>query len=154
MRIYGEVLVLAKLFTDCLYRSLPFHNKLRMHFHPFMRLVHKELNTHQGKKDPLKFIARDFASKYILLVFDEFVVSDIADAMILGVYSDCYFHMVCVWSQHPMPCADDLYKRGLQRKLFLPTIALLKHNTDVIHLPTSMDYRANYLSQTGVFLYA
>ena len=149
--LWGGVGIGKTFLLDCLYRSLPFHNKLRMHFHPFMQLVHRELKSHQGKKDPLKYIAKDLAKKYMLLCFDEFVVSDIADAMLLGrLFRLMFAYGVClVTTSNAMP--DDLYKRGLQRKSFLPTIALLKQNTDVIHLPTSIDYRARYWRNTGFF---
>lgn len=149
--LWGGVGIGKTFLLDCLYRSLPFNNKLRMHFHAFMQLVHRELKSHQGKKDPLKHIAKDLAKKYLLLCFDEFVVSDIADAMLLGrLFRLMFAYGVClVTTSNAMP--DDLYKRGLQRKSFLPTIALLKQHTDVIHLPTSLDYRARYLKTTGVF---
>lgn len=149
--LWGGVGIGKTFLLDCLYRTLPFQNKLRMHFHPFMQLIHKELKTHQGKKDPLKYIAKDIARKYLLLCFDEFVVTDIVDAMLLGrLFRLMFAYGVCVvTTSNAMP--DDLYKRGLQRKSFLPTIALLKQNTEVIHLPTSLDYRARYLSTTCVF---
>lgn len=149
--LWGSVGIGKTFLLDCLFRLLPFQNKLRMHFHPFMQLVHSELKSHQGKKDPLKWIAKNFARKYMVLCFDEFVVTDIADAMLLGrLFRLMFGYGVClVTTSNAMP--DDLYKRGLQRKSFLPTIALLKQHTEVIHLPTSLDYRAKFLSTTGVF---
>jgi cell division protein ZapE len=149
--LWGGVGIGKTFLLDCLFQCLPFQNKLRMHFHSFMRYIHTELSIHQGKKDPLKFIANDLAKKNLLLCFDEFVVTDIVDAMLLGrLFRLLFSHGVClVTTSNAMP--DDLYKRGLQRKSFLPTIALLKQHTEVIHLPTVTDYRANYLKRTGVF---
>jgi len=149
--LWGGVGIGKTFLMDSLYRSLPFPSKLRMHFHSFMQLVHQELKLHQGKKDPLKIIANNLAKKYLLLCFDELVVTDIADAMLLGrLFKLMFTAGIClVTTSNTMP--DDLYKRGLQRQSFLPTIALLKQHTDVIHLPTQLDYRANYLRQSGVF---
>ena len=132
--LWGSVGIGKTFLLDCLYRSLPFQNKLRMHFHAFMQLVHRELKIYQGKKDPLKWIANDFAKKTILLCFDELIVNDIADAMLLGrLFRLLFSQGVClVTTSNVMP--DDLYKKGLQRKLFLPD-ALLKQHTEIIHLP-------------------
>lgn len=152
--LWGSVGIGKTLLLDCLDRSLSFGNKLRMHFHPFMQMVHRELKLHQGKKDPLKYIANDIAKNNVVICLDEFLVSDIADAMILGrLFRLLFSRGVClVTTSNAMP--DDLYKKGLQRKLFLPTIALLKLHTEVIHVSTQEDYRANYLSGAGVFYLA
>jgi cell division protein ZapE len=149
--LWGGVGIGKTLLLDCLFHCLPLQNKLRMHFHQFMQSIHHELKTHQGKKDPLQFIAKDLAKKNILLCFDEFVVTDIVDAMLLGrLFKLLFSHGVCLVTTSNSP-PDDLYKNGLQRKSFLPAIALLKQHTHVIHLPSSIDYRINYLRKEGVY---
>lgn len=149
--IWGDVGVGKTLLLDCLYECLPFPNKLRTHFHSFMHFIHEELKSHQGKKDPLKFVANDIAKKYLILCFDEFIVTDIVDAMILArLFRLLFSHGVClITTSNAMP--DDLYKHGLQRKSFLPTISLLKQHTEVIHLPGTKDYRRGHLTSKDVF---
>lgn len=149
--VWGGVGIGKTYLLDCFYHCLPFQNKLRMHFHLFMQWIHQELKNHQGKKDPLKYIAKELAEKAILLCFDELMVSDITDAMLLRRLFDMLFlEGVClVATSNVIP--DDLYKDGLQRKLFLPAIALLKQNTKVIHLSTFSDYRLRHLKDAGVF---
>lgn len=149
--LWGGVGIGKTFLLDCLFACLPFQNKLRMHFHQFMRLIHQGLKEHEGKKDPLKYIAADIAKKNLLLCFDEFVVTDIVDAMLLGrLFRLLFSHGVClVTTSNVKP--DDLYKNGLQRSSFLPAIALLKQHTKVIHVPSTIDYRLRYLKSAGVF---
>jgi cell division protein ZapE len=149
--IWGGVGIGKTFLMDCFYHCVPFKGKLRMHFHQFMRFVHHELKLHQGEKDPLQIIARKLAKKYMLLCFDEFFVTDIADAMILArMLRALLAQGLClVATSNVMP--DDLYKKGLQRQLFLPAIEMLKHHTTVVHVPTTVDYRLRHLRNAGVF---
>lgn len=149
--LWGGVGIGKTFLMDCFYHSLPFKNKMRMHFHQFMQLVHNELTKYQGEKDPLQIIAKDIAKKAIVLCFDELFVSDITDAMLLGrLFKALFSRGVClVATSNTQP--DDLYKNGLQRLQFLSAIAALKSNMDVFHIPTSIDYRLRHLQEAGVF---
>jgi cell division protein ZapE len=149
--LWGGVGIGKTFLMDLFYRNIPFPEKIRMHFHAFMQWVHLELKRHQGEKDPLKQIARRVAKKTQLLCFDELFVTDIADAMLLGRLLNALFeHGVClVVTSNMQP--DDLYKNGLQRRLFLPTIALLKQHTQVMHIPIQTDYRLQHLKSAGYF---
>jgi len=149
--IWGGVGIGKTFLLDCFYHCLPFKEKMRMHFHPFMQMIHQELKAHQGEKNPLQIIANKLAKKTSVLCFDEFFVTDITDAMILARLFDALFAQgVClIATSNTKP--DDLYKNGLQRPLFLPAIALLKQNTTVLHVPTSIDYRLRHLKKSGVF---
>lgn len=149
--MWGGVGIGKTFLMDCFFHSLPFAEKKRMHFHQFMQRVHQELTQHQGESDPLKVIAAELAKDTIVLCFDEFYVSDIADAMILGRLTKALFAngvcLVCTSNIAP----DDLYRYGLQRLQFLPAIALLKENTEVINIQSKVDYRLRHLQEAGVF---
>lgn len=149
--LWGGVGIGKTFLMDCLYYSLPFSHKLRLHFYQFMSFVHVELKKNQGKKDPLQFIADELAKKAMVLCFDEFFVSDIADAMLLGRLLEALFARgVCLVATSNV-APDDLYRNGLQRQHFLPTIALLKKKVDVLHLTGRVDYRLRHLKHAGVF---
>lgn len=149
--LWGGVGIGKTFMMDCFYHSLPFPNKMRMHFHHFMQNVHNALTRHQGEEDPLQPIARELAKETMVLCFDEFFVSDITDAMLLGRLLKALFENgVClVTTSNTVP--DELYKHGLQRSQFLPAIAMIKHNTDVVHVHTGEDYRLRHLKEAGVF---
>lgn len=149
--LWGGVGIGKTFMMDCFYHSLSFRQKLRMHFYQFMQRIHNELTRHQGKKDPLVIIAKEIARKTLVLCFDEFFVSDITDAMLLGrLFAALFAEGVClVTTSNVAP--DDLYKHGLQRSQFLPAIAMIKQKTDVVHIPTSIDYRLRHLKEAGVF---
>jgi cell division protein ZapE len=149
--LWGGVGIGKTLLMDCFYKCLPFENKMRMHFHQFMQLVHNDLTKYQGHADPLQLIADEIAKKVLVLCFDELYVSDITDAMLLGRLLRALFDRgVClIATSNTEP--DDLYKHGLQRSQFLPAIAALKLNMQVIHIPTTIDYRLRHLKEAGVF---
>lgn len=149
--LWGSVGVGKTFLMDCFYHTLPFENKLRMHFFQFMQRVHNALTEHQGEADPLQMIAQEFARNALVICFDEFFVSDITDAMILGRLLKALFaNGVClVTTSNVAP--DNLYKNGLQRSQFLPAISLIKQNTDVFAIQTSIDYRLRHLKEAGVF---
>ncbi|MDP1573574.1 MAG: cell division protein ZapE [Coxiellaceae bacterium] len=148
--LWGSVGIGKTFLMDCFYHCLTIP-KLRLHFHQFMRRLHEELKTYQGKKNPLTIIAKKLATETRVICFDEFFVSDIADAMILGEFFSHLFEngIILVTSSNIPP--ELLYKEGLQRERFLPTIALIKQNTTVIHLHSTMDYRQQHIRQAGVF---
>jgi len=149
--LWGGVGIGKTLMMDCFYHSLPFKNKMRMHFHQFMQNIHNQLTKYQGKKDPLQIIANDISRQVIVLCFDEFIVSDITDAMLLKRLLQVLFERgVClVATSNSAP--NDLYKHGLQRSQFIPAIELLKKQTAVIHISTTIDYRLRHLKEAGVF---
>lgn len=149
--LWGGVGIGKTFLMDCFYHQLPFKQKMRMHFHQFMQWLHLELKQHQGKTDPLLTVAKDLADQAMVLCFDEFFVSDITDAMLLGRLFKALFTegVSLVTTSNVAP--DELYKNGLQRQQFLPAIAMIKANTTVIHIPTKIDYRLQHLTEAGVF---
>lgn len=149
--IWGGVGIGKTFMMDCFYHCLPFPNKIRMHFYQFMQQTHNDLTKHQGEKDPLQIIANELARKAIVLCFDELFVSDITDAMLLGRLFKALFSQGVTLVATSNSAPDDLYKNGLQRSQFLPAIALLKQNTDVLHVPTTVDYRLRHFKEAGVF---
>lgn len=137
---------------DCFFDAVPYQRKHRVHFHAFMREVHQALKAHHDESDPLAKVAADIARKTRLMCFDEFHVSDIADAMILGRLMEALFEagvIFCITSNYP---PDGLYPNGLQRQNFLPTIKLLKEKLDVIEIDAGIDYRLRTLEQADIFL--
>lgn len=138
---------------DAFYHCVPLVRKTRVHFHHFMRDIHRKLQTLKGETDPLSIVARDIAKKYRLLCFDEFHVSDIADAMLLSRLLEYLFQngvVFCMTSNYP---PDNLYPNGLQRANFLPAIALLKQNLDIVHVDGGVDYRLRALERIDAYHY-
>ena len=137
---------------DCFFAAVPYRRKRRVHFHAFMREIHQALQGYRNESDPLPLIARDIAEQTRLMCFDEFHVSDIADAMILGRLMEALFAegvLFCITSNYP---PDGLYPNGLQRDRFLPAIAMLKQQLDVIEIDAGVDYRRRELAQDEIFL--
>lgn len=136
---------------DIFYESLPFPEKKRLHFHRFMRGVHQELTRLKGNADPLKLIADDFARDTRVLCFDEFFVSDITDAMLLGTLMSELFDrgLVLVATSNIPP--ENLYKDGLQRARFLPAIDALIKNVDVLNVDSGTDYRLRTLERIELY---
>jgi cell division protein ZapE len=137
---------------DSFYESLPFDNKMRVHFHRFMRRVHAELKRLEGEIDPLKKVAKIISNETCILCFDEFFVSDIADAMILANLLDELFILnVClVATSNIIP--DRLYENGLQRARFVPAIALIKQHCKVVNVDGGTDYRLRALQKAPLYL--
>jgi cell division protein ZapE len=136
---------------DTFYDSLPFEQKTRTHFHRFIQRVHQDLKTLGGEKNPLVEIARRYALETRIICFDEFFVSDIADAMILGSLLEQLFAngVALVATSNIVP--DGLYKDGLQRARFMPAIALLNKHTDVVNVDGGIDYRLRALEQAELY---
>lgn len=137
---------------DAFYACVPYRRKRRIHFHHFMAEVHRELKTLAGHKDPMLALADGIARSTRLLCFDEFHVSDIADAMMLGRLLSALFErgVVLVMTSNYDP--DGLYPNGLQRQNFLPTIALIKDRLDVMNVDGGNDYRLRELTREPLFL--
>ena len=138
---------------DTFYDTLPFKRKMRAHFHRFMQRVHRELKALAGEKNPLQIIARKLADEARVICFDEFFVSDIADAMILsGLFESLFGHGVTLVATSNIE-PDGLYKDGLQRARFLPAIALIKQHTLVLNVDGGTDYRLRTLEKAELYHY-
>lgn len=145
--IHGRVGRGKTMLMDLFYAATPIEQKWRIHFHEFMAEVHDRISdarkTNEG--DPIAPVARALAAKAHLLCFDEFHVTDIADAMILGrLFTALFQHRVVVVATSNVP-PDGLYKNGLNRQLFVPFIQLLESKVDVLELVSAKDFRLEKL---------
>ena len=149
--LYGGVGRGKSFLMDCFYNSVPLRRKTRLHFHEFMREVHRELANLQGTVNPLDVLASQIAKKYRLICFDEFHVADITDAMILHRLLAALFDngVGLVTTSNFKP--DDLYPGGMHRDRILPAIALLNANLDVINVDNGVDYRRRTLDQVKFY---
>ncbi len=138
---------LVDTFFDC----LPFQRKLRVHFHRFMQRVHSELTELEGEKNPLETIADHLAGEAVVVCFDEFFVTDIGDAMILGNLMEALFArgVTLVATSNIVP--EHLYENGLQRQRFLPAIRLIQKYTQVVNVDAGVDYRLRTLQQAELY---
>ena len=136
---------------DLFYGAVPLKRKTRLHFHEFMREVHRELAGLKGTVNPLNLLAKRIAARYRLICFDEFHVSDITDAMILYRLLEALFAngvgMVTTSNFRP----DDLYANGMHRDRFLPAIKLLNQQLQVINVDNGTDYRAQTMAQLQLY---
>jgi cell division protein ZapE len=149
--LFGGVGRGKSFLMDLFFNEVPLKRKTRLHFHEFMREVHRELAALRGVVNPLDRLAKHMADKYRLICFDEFHVSDITDAMILHRLLQSLFDrgvgLVATSNYKP----DDLYAQGLHRERFLPAIALINSHLQVINVDNGMDYRSQTLSQLAMF---
>lgn len=137
---------------DMFFDSLPGDRKLRLHFHRFMLRVHEELTLLQGQIDPLEKVADSFKAEADILCFDEFFVSDITDAMLLGTLMKALFARgISLVATSNIP-PDELYRNGLQRARFLPAIDAITQFCDVMNVDTGIDYRLRTLTQAHIWL--
>ncbi|MBV8666947.1 MAG: AFG1 family ATPase [Burkholderiaceae bacterium] len=136
---------------DSFYSVVPVVRKTRLHFHEFMRGVHRQLDELKGVADPLDEVARRVAQKYRLICFDEFHVSDVADAMILYNLLKALFENKVSFIMTSNYEPDTLYPDGLHRDRLLPTIALLKEKLDVLNVDAGTDYRKRTLQQVVAY---
>jgi cell division protein ZapE len=157
--IFGPVGRGKTMLMDLFFESLPARRKRRVHFHAFMADVHERIHAWRVSlkngdvrgDDPIRPVAAALAQEAWILCFDEFAVTDIADAMILGRLFTALFEegVVVVATSNVEP--DRLYEGGLNRTLFLPFIALLKERMDVVHLAARTDFRLEKLGGSPVF---
>ncbi len=138
---------------DCFYDALPFGRKRRTHFHRFMQDVHDRYKAYADTSDPLTPIADELATEARVLCFDEFFVSDVADAMILARLLETLFERgITLLATSNIP-PDQLYLGGLQRARFLPAIASIQQRCQVLQIDGDTDYRLRVLQQAEIYHY-
>ncbi|MFV5508255.1 cell division protein ZapE [Acinetobacter sp. 197] len=136
---------------DQFYDSIPFRRKTRMHFHHFMQHVHHELNKLSGQRNPLDIVADRIYKEAVVICFDEFFVSNVTDAMILSDLFQKLFERGITLIATSNIAPDGLYKNGIHRDRFLPTIELVKKNCVVLNVDAGVDYRLRVLKQAQLF---
>ena len=149
--MYGGVGRGKSFLMDCFFNAVPLTRKTRLHFHEFMREVHRELADLTGTVNPLQELGKRMARRYRLICFDEFHVADITDAMILHRLLQSLFdnRVSIVTTSNFKP--DDLYPNGLHRDRILPAIELLKDKLEVVNVDNGTDYRQITLAQVGLY---
>ena len=149
--LWGSVGRGKTFMMDLFFNALPFQEKRRQHFHRFMAAVHERLKHHRDVENPLEIVAAEIVSETRIICFDEFAVTDIADAMLLGNLFAGLFARGVTLAATSNIVPDQLYADGLQRQRFLPTIALIKQHTDVVHVDGGTDYRLRALERAEVY---
>ncbi len=150
--LWGGVGRGKSFLMDSFYSVVPIRRKTRIHFHEFMRAVHAELEELKGVEDPLDTAAEHVAKRFRLICFDEFHVSDIADAMILYRLLGRLFALGVVFVMTSNYRPDDLYPDGLHRDRILPAIDLLQAKLDVLQVDGGVDYRRRTLLGVEAYL--
>ena len=150
--LWGGVGRGKSFLMDAFYLTVPVKRKVRLHFHEFMRGVHREIRAVNGEVDPLDHVARKIADRYRLICFDEFHVSDVADAMILyRLLLRLFEHGTSfVMTSNYEP--STLYPDGLHRDRILPAIALIQDKMDVMNVDAGVDYRRRTLTQLRTYI--
>jgi len=150
--LWGGVGRGKSFLMDCFYAASPLEKKIRIHFHEFMREVHRELHELSGLSDPLDELAKRISLRYRLICFDEFHINDIADAMILYRLLSALFEdrVQFVMTSNYRP--DQLYPNGLHRDRLLPAIKLLEDKLDVLNVDAGNDYRRVQMAQVKAYL--
>jgi len=149
--LWGGVGRGKSFLMDSFFLCVPLVRKRRVHFHHFMREIHRELDELKGTEDPIAAAAERTARRYRLVCFDEFHVSDIADAMILGRFLDQVMARGVVMCMTSNYAPRELYPNGLQRERFLPAIELLESQLDVLEVDSGVDYRRRKLERLKVY---
>jgi cell division protein ZapE len=149
--LWGSVGRGKTFMMDLFFGALPFKDKTRQHFHRFMAGVHERLKGYRDVENPLELVADDIAVETRIICFDEFAVTDIADAMILGGLFSALFARGVTLAATSNVAPEQLYRDGLQRQRFLPTIALLREHTEVLHVGGSIDYRLRALERADTY---
>ena len=149
--MYGGVGRGKSFLMDCFFNAVPLRRKTRLHFHEFMREVHRELRDLQGTVNPLDELGRRISLRYKLICFDEFHVADITDAMILHRLLAALFENGVGFVTTSNFAPDDLYPNGLHRDRILPAIELLKANLEVLSVDNGTDYRRRTLEQVKLY---
>ena len=136
---------------DCFFQAVPLTRKTRLHFHEFMREVHRELQELKGQQNPLDELGKRIARRFRLICFDEFHVADVTDAMILHRLLDAMFanRVSIITTSNFRP--DDLYPNGLHRDRILPAIELLKQKLEVISVDNGTDYRRRTMEHVQLY---
>jgi cell division protein ZapE len=150
--LWGGVGRGKSFLMDTFFAAVPLLRKTRIHFHEFMRGVHRELHELKGQAEPLDAVAQHIAARWRLICFDEFHVSDIADAMILHRLLQRLFELrvgFVMTSNYP---PDGLYPDGLHRDRVVPAIELLKEQLDVLQVDAGVDYRQRVLERIDTYL--
>ncbi|WP_432456023.1 MULTISPECIES: cell division protein ZapE [unclassified Agarivorans] len=138
---------------DTFFNCLPVENKMRVHFHRFMQRIHQDLKQLAGHRDPLLAVAAGIRAEAEVICFDEFFVSDITDAMLLGTLFEALFAQgVTLIATSNIP-PEELYRNGLQRQRFLPTITLIQEHCQVINVDGGHDYRMRTLTEAEIYHY-
>ena len=147
--MYGGVGRGKSFLMDCFYNAVPIRRKTRLHFHEFMREVHRELRDLQGTVNPLDELGKRMANRYKLICFDEFHVAEITDALILHRLLTALFEngVGFVTTSNFKP--DDLYPGGMHRDRILPAIALLNEHLEVLSVDNGTDYRRRTMEQVN-----
>jgi cell division protein ZapE len=149
--MYGGVGRGKSFLMDCFFQAVPLTRKTRLHFHEFMREVHRELQELKGTVNPLDELGKRIARRYRLICFDEFHVADVTDAMILHRLLEAMFanrvSIVTTSNFHP----DGLYPNGLHRDRILPAIELLKSRLEIVNVDNGTDYRQRTLEQVKLY---
>ncbi|KAB0627992.1 AFG1 family ATPase [Acinetobacter gandensis] len=136
---------------DQFYESVPFRRKTRMHFHHFMQYVHRELNKLSGQRNPLELVADQIYKEAVVICFDEFFVSNVTDAMILSDLFQKLFTRGITLVATSNIAPDGLYKNGIHRDRFIPTIEMVKKNCVILNVDAGVDYRLRVLKQAQLF---
>lgn len=150
--LWGGVGRGKSFLMDAFYVSVPVKRKTRLHFHEFMRGVHHELSEVRGQQDPLDEVARRIAKRYRLICFDEFHVSDVADAMILYRLLLKLFEYGTSFVMTSNYEPSTLYPDGLHRDRILPAIKLIQERMDILNVDIGVDYRRRALEQVRMYL--
>lgn len=147
--LFGPVGSGKTYLLDLFFHSLPLKNKKRVHFHRFMAWVHDQIAQSSARQDPLKALAKEYAKECCLLCFDEFYVTNIADAMVLGELLQGLYEegVTTIMSSNVVP--HRLYEGGLNRDRFLPTIELIKSQHHVVEVNNQIDYRQTTSDQSA-----
>ncbi|XP_068647699.1 uncharacterized protein [Aristolochia californica] len=150
--LYGGVGTGKTMLMDLFFEQLPTNwRKIRIHFHDFMLNVHSRLQRHKGVTDPLEVVAGEISDESILLCLDEFMVNDVANALILNRLFGHLFSKGVVLVATSNRAPDDLYEGGLQRDLFIPFIATLKERCIVHEIGSPVDYRKMTSAEQGFY---
>jgi cell division protein ZapE len=149
--MYGGVGRGKSFLMDCFFQAVPLKRKVRLHFHEFMREVHRELQDLKGTADPLQELGRRISLRYRLICFDEFHIADVTDAMILYRLLLSLFdnRVSFITTSNFKP--DDLYPNGLNRERILPAIELLNDRLQVINVDAGTDYRRRTLTDAKLY---
>lgn len=149
--MYGGVGRGKSFLMDCFFQAVPLQRKTRLHFHEFMREVHRELHELRGRSDPLDELGRRIARRHRLICFDEFHIADVTDAMILHRLLLALFanrvSIVTTSNFHP----DGLYPNGLHRDRIVPAMELLKQHLEIVNVDAGTDYRQITLQRVATY---